>query len=380
MNHRTFHGAFQSEPAGIGHKLRNLQWEIIVLLCAVAGVGFLALYSAGGGNLDPWADRQMVRFGVGLCVMMVVAFVDSRLWFKIAYPAYAAGLVLLVIVEIMGHIGMGAQRWINLGFIQIQPSELMKIFVVLVLARYFSMATLEESRRILFLIPPALFVLVPTGLVLIQPDLGTAVNLMLAGGSVIFLAGAPIWMFVLIIGGGIAALPIGWHFLHDYQKKRVDTFLDPESDPLGAGYHITQSKIALGSGGIEGKGFLQGTQSHLNFLPEKQTDFIFTLWAEEWGLMGGLFLLALYGLLFVFGIMVAMRCRHAFGRFLAMGLIVNFSLYVLINVAMVMGLIPVVGVPLPLVSYGGTAMLSILFSFGLILSCGVFRDTKLTRM
>lgn len=380
MNRRSVHMPFQSEHAGIVHKLASLHWEIVVLLCAVAGVGFLALYSAGGGSLDPWASRQMARFGAGLCVMLAVALIDPRFWFQMAYPAYAAGLALLIVVEIMGHIGMGAQRWINLGFVQIQPSELMKIFVVLVLARYFSMATAEEVRRILFLIPAALFVLLPTGLVLIQPDLGTAVKLMLAGGSVIFLAGAPIWMFLGLIALGIAALPVAWHFLHDYQKKRVEIFLDPESDPLGAGYHITQSKIALGSGGIEGKGFLQGTQSHLNFLPEKQTDFIFTLWAEEWGLMGGVFLLALYGLLFVCGIRVALQCRHAFGRFLAMGLIVNFSLYALINVAMVMGLIPVVGVPLPLVSYGGTAMLSILFSFGLILSCGIYRDTKLTRM
>lgn len=380
MNYRSLDLPFHSNQSGLRHGLFAIQWDIVLLLCAVAGVGFLALYSAGGGSLDPWADRQMLRFGVGLGMMLALSFVDPRFWFHMAYPIYGAGLILLVVVEIMGHIGMGAQRWINLGFIQIQPSELMKIFVILVLARYFSMATLEESRRILFLIPAALFVLVPTGLVLIQPDLGTAGCLMLAGGAVIFLAGAPIWMFLGIIGLGVASLPVGWHFLHDYQKKRVETFLDPESDPLGAGYHITQSKIALGSGGIEGKGFLEGTQSHLNFLPEKQTDFIFTLWAEEWGLMGGAGLLLLYGLLFAAGIRVALRCRHAFGRFLAMGLIVNFSLYVLINVSMVMGLIPVVGVPLPLVSYGGTAMLSILFSFGLILSCGIYRDTKLTRM
>ncbi len=380
MIRRSLNLPFQHEQTGLWHKLRAFHWEVVILLCAVASVGFLALYSAGGGSMDPWADRQMARFGFGLAVMFAVSMIDPRFWFQMAYPAYAAGLALLVVVEVMGHVGMGAQRWINLGFIQIQPSELMKIFVVLVLARYFSMATAEEARRILFLIPAALFVIVPTALVLVQPDLGTAVKLMLAGGAVIFLAGAPIWMFLGIIGLGIGAMPIAWHFLHGYQKKRVEIFLDPESDPLGAGYHITQSKIALGSGGIEGKGFLEGTQSHLNFLPEKQTDFIFTLWAEEWGLMGGVFLLLLYGLLFVCGIRIALGCRHAFGRFLAMGLIVNFSLYVLINVAMVMGLIPVVGVPLPLVSYGGTAMLSILFSFGLILACGVYRDTKLLRM
>jgi rod shape determining protein RodA len=204
--------------------------------------------------------------------------------------------------------------------------------------------------------------------------------IMLAGGAMFFMAGVPLWMFGVIIVAGAASLPVAWQFLHEYQKKRVLTFLDPESDPLGAGYHITQSKIALGSGGIEGKGFLQGTQSHLNFLPEKQTDFIFTLWAEEWGLLGGLLLLALFGTIFLYGMWIAFRCRHGYGRFLTIGLMVNFSLYVFINTAMVMGLIPVVGAPLPLVSYGGTAMLSAMIGFGLMMSCNIHRDAKLARM
>lgn len=369
-----------SGEKSIFFQLVRLHWGIVILLCAVAGVGFLALYSAAGGNLDPWADRQAMRFAAGMCAMVAVGLVDIRWWYKISWPFYIIGLVLLVVVEAMGVVGMGAQRWLNLGVIQIQPSEVMKIGVVLALARYFSTATADDARRILFLIPAVLLALIPAGLVMLQPDLGTAMTILMAGAALFFLAGVPVWMFAAGFAAAAGMVPIGWHFLHDYQKKRVETFLNPESDPLGAGYHITQSKIALGSGGIEGRGFLQGTQSHLNFLPEKQTDFIFTLWAEEWGLTGGVFLLALFGLLFACGIHVALRCRHAFGRLLALGLTVNFSLYVFINIAMVMGLIPVVGVPLPLVSYGGTAMLSILIGFGLVMSCWLHGDSKLQRM
>lgn len=373
-------GIGAASERGLLGQLARLHWGIVILLCAIAGVGFLALYSAAGGNVDPWADRQAVRFSVGLCGMILLSLVDVRVWFRMAWPFYGMCLALLVIVEAMGVVGMGAQRWLNLGFIQIQPSELMKIGVVLALARYFSAATLDDVRRIVFLVPAALVAAVPAGLVLVQPDLGTAGTILMAGAALFFLAGVPVWMFIVGFAGAAGLVPIGWHFLHDYQKKRVETFLNPESDPLGAGYHITQSKIALGSGGVEGRGFLQGTQSHLNFLPEKQTDFIFTLWAEEWGLTGGVFLLVLFGLLFVCGIHVALRCRHAFGRLLALGLTINFSLYVFINIAMVMGLIPVVGVPLPLVSYGGTAMLSILMSFGVIMSCWLHGDSKLQRM
>lgn len=363
-----------------GQKLAHLNWGVVILLTLIASVGAASLYSAAGGHISPWASRQAVRFAVGVAGMLVVALVDVRLWYRYAYACYAIGLVMLVIVEIMGKIGMGAQRWINLGFIQLQPSELMKIASIMALARYFHTAGAEDTRRLSFLIPPALLVGAPAGLVMIQPDLGTALMLCMAGAAIFFLAGVPLWLFGL---GGVlaaAAVPVGWHFMHDYQRQRVLTFLDPERDPLGAGYHITQSKIALGSGGIGGKGFLRGTQSHLNFLPEKQTDFIFTLWSEEWGLAGGLALLGLFGLLIAYGIWIAFKCRHGFGRILVMGLTVNFSLYVVLNVAMVMGLIPVVGIPLPLVSYGGTAMLSVLAGFGLIMSCDLYRDSKLPRM
>lgn len=361
-------------------KFAHINWGLVCLLTALACVGFTALYSAADGNLSPWASRQMVRFGVGLCGLIFVALVDIKWWQRLAYHCYALGFVLLIIVEVMGHIGMGAQRWIDLGFIQLQPSELMKIVVIMALARYFHGASAEEIRRIRFLIMPALMILAPIALVLLQPDLGTALMIGMAGAAMFFIAGVPLWLFGVGAALLAASTPLVWTFMHDYQKQRVLTFLHPESDPLGAGYHIIQSKIALGSGGISGKGFLKGTQSHLNFLPEKQTDFIFTLWAEEWGLTGGLLLLALVGVIFIYCGWIAMRCRHTFGRLLAFGLMVNFSLYVFINIAMVMGLIPVVGAPLPLVSYGGTAMLAALIGFGLIISCSIHRDAKLPRL
>jgi len=361
-------------------RLSSLNFGLVALVSLLAGVGFVALYSAAGGDFSPWAMRQMMRFGLGFFVMLFIALIDVRYWFRLAWPIYILGFGLLVIVEIMGQVGMGAQRWINLGFMNLQPSELMKIGVVMVLARHFHNASLQDMRHVRFLLSGAAMVLAPVALVLLQPDLGTALMTVMAGAAMFFLAGAPVWIFLggfAIIG---AAIPVIWHLMHDYQKQRVMTFLDPESDPLGAGYHIMQSKIALGSGGVEGKGFLQGSQSHLNFLPEKQTDFIFTLWAEEWGLFGGLFLLILFGMVFGYGLWIGLRSRHNFGRLLAMGLTVNFSLYVFVNIAMVMGLIPVVGAPLPLVSYGGTAMLAAMIGFGLIMSCSVYRDSKVTRV
>lgn len=361
-------------------RLHNVNWGLVLVIFAITGIGVACLYSAAGGSFSPWASRHIMRFGLGLFVLFVVALIDIRWWYKLTWPIYIGGLALLVIVEAMGHVGMGAQRWIDLGFMKLQPSELMKIAVVMALARYFHTSALEDMRSIKYLIAPVLIVFAPVGLVLLQPDLGTSLMIVGAGGAMFFMAGAPIWMFMTIFGLIAVSIPIAWQFLHSYQKQRVLTFLDPESDPLGAGYHITQSKIALGSGGIKGKGFMEGTQSHLNFLPEKQTDFIFTLWAEEWGLAGGLFLLGLMGVVFLYGILIAMKCRHNYGRYLALGLSVNFSLYVFINISMVMGLIPVVGAPLPLISYGGTAMLAAMIGFGLMISCNIFRDSKVRRL
>lgn len=361
-------------------KFLHLNWGLVALIFTITAIGAACLYSAAGGDFSPWASRHITRFGVGVIIMLVIAMIDIRWWYRLSWSAYVLGFLLLLIVEIKGHIGMGAQRWINLGFIQLQPSELMKIAVIMILARIFHLMGPDQAGNLRRLILPALIILAPVGLVMLQPDLGTSLMILMAGGAMFFMAGAPVWLFGLGFALAAASIPLAWHFMHAYQRQRVLTFLNPESDPLGAGYHITQSKIALGSGGIGGKGFLHGTQSHLNFLPEKQTDFIFTLWAEEWGLFGGLLLLAIFGVVFLYGLWIAGSCRHNYGRYLALGLSVNFSLYVFINIAMVMGLIPVVGAPLPLISYGGTAMLAVMIGFGLMMSCSLHRESKLGRL
>ncbi|MBL1147186.1 MAG: rod shape-determining protein RodA [Pseudomonadota bacterium] len=350
------------------------------MLIIITGlIGVVALYSAAGGNTEPWAMRHGIRFGAGLCGMLVAALIDIRWWLRLSYPFYIASILLLIAVEVKGHIGMGAQRWIDLGVIKLQPSEFMKIGVVMALARFFHGASLEDVKHPLFLVRPLALVALPAALVLVQPDLGTALMITAVAGAIFFLAGVSYWMFGVVIAGVLAALPVMWHFLHDYQKNRILVFLDPERDPLGAGYHILQSKIALGSGGIGGKGFLKGTQSHLNFLPEKQTDFIFTLMAEEWGLIGAAVLFTIFVLTILYGFLIARASHNQYGRLIASGITVNFALYVFINIAMVTGLIPVVGVPLPMISNGGSAMLAVLFGFGLILSVGIHRDVKLAR-
>jgi rod shape determining protein RodA len=368
----------RSEPR-LWQTIRGISWGLILLICAAAGFGIAVLYSAADGNMEPWAAKQTVRFAIALILMLGAALVDIRHWFRAAYWVYAIVLALVVAVDLRGFVGMGAQRWIDLGLIQLQPSELMNVAVVLALARYFHSLSSEEIGRIRYLILPALTVGVPAALVLKQPDLGTAVILLLSGAVLYFIAGVRLRHFALTAAAAAAALPGVWHLLRDYQKNRIYTFLDPDSDPLGAGYHILQSKIALGSGGLLGKGFLQGSQSHLSFLPEKQTDFIFTTLAEEFGLVGGLGLLALYSMIIVYGFAIALRSRNHFGRLLGLGIATNLFLSVFINTAMVMGLIPVVGVPLPLISYGGTAMLAVMLGFGLLLNVGVHRDTRLNR-
>lgn len=360
-------------------RLRLFNWPLLLLIFIVAGVGFATLYSAANGSIYPWASRQMVRFGIGLVILFVVALTDLRLWLRAAYGIYGVALLLLVAVEVMGTIGMGARRWIDLGVFLLQPSEVMKIALVLALARYFHGRTVDSIRRPIVLVPPTVMSLLPAALVLRQPDLGTAGMLLMGAAAIFFAAGVRLWKFAVVLGAGLAAVPVAWNFLHDYQKERIFTFLDPESDPLGSGYHIMQSKIALGSGGLVGKGFLQGTQSHLSFLPEKQTDFIFTMFAEEMGLIGALALLGLFALLVIYATGIALRCRNHFGRLLAVGVGSTYFLYVFINIAMVTGLIPVVGVPLPLVSYGGTAMMTVLIGFGLLISVSIHRDVPLRR-
>ncbi len=360
-------------------KVWHIHWMFVLLLCATAGIGFAMLYSAAGGNFDPWASRQMIRFSAGLAMLVAVAVIDVRLWLRYAYAIYFLALALLMAVEVGGSVGMGAQRWIDLGVITIQPSEVMKLALVLALARFFHVTRIEDVNRFVYMIPPLVMVVAPAALVLRQPDLGTALMLMMVGGAMFFVAGIRLWKFAAVGVAGLASVPVVWQFLREYQQQRVLTFFNPESDPLGAGYHIIQSKIALGSGGLFGRGFQQGTQSSLNFLPEKQTDFIFTMLAEEWGLVGGLTLLGLYLLLLVYGIAISLRCRNHFGRLVGVGVTTTFFLYVFINIAMVMGLIPIVGVPLPLISYGGTAMLVVLLGFGLLMGVYVHRDVAIGR-
>lgn len=376
---RSAIGQREDQRLGLFERLREIRWLFVLFLMAIAGIGIATLYSAAGGSFEPWAIRQGARFGVALAVMLVVAMSDLRAWWRWSYAIYAAGILLLVFVDVAGVIGMGAQRWIDLGIINLQPSEVMKVALVLALARYFHGCDTAMVRRPLVLIVPILMVLMPVALVLKQPDLGTAIMLFLGGSAVFFAAGVPLWMFLLagLIGAG--TLPVAWGMLHDYQRQRVMTFLDPESDPLGSGYHILQSKIALGSGGLFGKGFLQGTQGHLNFLPEKQTDFIFTMFAEEFGLIGSLVLLFLFFIVLGYCYAIALSARNQFCRLLSFGITTTFFLYLFINMAMVMGLIPVVGVPLPLVSYGGTAVLSIMFGFGLIMCVYINRSRTMAR-
>jgi len=366
----------RAEPSfGLTTKLWQISWLYVLLLCALASVGYLALYSAAGAP-EPYASKHIIRFGFGLVMMLCIAVTDIRFIARFSYVVYGFSVALLMLVLRMGHVGKGAQRWIELGGTQIQPSELAKIGLVMALAAWFHRASLERMGNPLFLIPPALMIAVPVALILKEPNLGTAVITGLVGAAVVLAAGIRWWKVVAL------AIPVpfvaqyAYAHLHDYQRARITTFMNPESDPLGAGYNIIQSKIALGSGGMWGKGFLQGTQGHLNFLPEKHTDFIQAVLAEEFGLVGMLGLMALLAAIVAGGVLMALRCRNQYGRLLALGIAFNFSMYCFVNTAMVTGAIPVGGVPLPLVSHGGSAMLTVMFGFGLLMSVHVHRDAE----
>ncbi|MFQ5535050.1 MAG: rod shape-determining protein RodA [Sphingomonadales bacterium] len=375
------HRIFVNERAeySLTRKLTEINWVFAAVICAIAATGFLMLYSVAGGELRPWALRQIIRFCFGMMLFVAIAVVHIEHWFRMAYLLYFLALALVVAVEILGQMGMGAQRWINLGLFQVQPSEIMKITLVLGLARYFHGIDLGHVTRLRTLVVPGIMIAAPVALVMGQPDLGTALLMTLGGAFIFFLAGVRLRVFGAAVAMAVAAIPIGWQFLRDYQKDRVLTFLNPENDPLGAGYHILQSKIALGSGGIGGKGFMQGTQSHLHFLPEKHTDFIFTMLAEEFGITGGLLLLGLYVIVLIYGFAFALQARNQFGRLTVLGITSTFFLYLFMNIAMVMGLVPVVGVPLPLVSYGGTSMLTLLIGFGLVMSVHIHRDVTISK-
>ncbi|MRX49596.1 rod shape-determining protein RodA [Paracoccus sp. S-4012] len=366
-------------PTGI-RKILYLNWPLVFLIIAVSATGFLMLYSVGGGDVSRWAQPQMERFAIGMVAMFALAFVPIWFWRSIAIPAYVISLALLVAVDAIGHTTMGAQRWLDLGPIRLQPSEMMKVSLVLMLAAYYDWLDIGKVSRPFWVLIPILLILIPTGLVVIQPDLGTAIMLTLGGAFTAFAAGVSVWYFIVIFaaGGGVvyavlASRGTPWQLLHDYQFRRIDTFLDPTTDPLGAGYNITQAQIALGSGGWSGRGFMQGTQSRLNFLPEKHTDFIFTTLAEEFGFIGAFSLLTLYVLILGFCLHSALTNRDRFASLLTIGIASTFFLYFAVNMGMVMGLLPVVGVPLPMVSYGGTQLMILLMAFGMVQSAHVHR-------
>ncbi|RFU12991.1 rod shape-determining protein RodA [Rhodobacteraceae bacterium W635] len=369
----------KATPTGL-RKVIHLNWALILLIGAVACIGFLILYSVAGGSMRPWSALQMQRFALGLVAMLIVAFIPIWFWRNLSAVAYGLSLLLLLFVELFGSVGMGAQRWIDLGFMRLQPSEMTKITIVMILAAYYDWLDLRKVSHPAYVAIPVAIILVPAMLTFMQPDLGTAGLLMMGGAAMMFLAGVHWAYFAAVIGAAagavtavIASRGTEWQLLQDYQYRRIDTFLDPASDPLGAGYHITQSQIALGSGGWTGRGYMQGTQSSLNFLPEKHTDFIFTTLAEEFGFVGGVSLLVLYLLILLFCIATALRTKDRFASLVSLGVAVTFFLYFAINMAMVMGLVPVVGVPLPLVSYGGSAMLVLMAAFGLVQSAHIHR-------
>ena len=369
----------KSTPTGL-RKILFLNWPLTLLLCSVACVGFLMLYSVAGGSFTPWAEPQMKRFAIGLVLMVAIGMTPIWFWRSIAVFCYGVTVILLIAVDLFGEEGKGAQRWIDLGFMRLQPSELMKITLVMFLAAYYDWLAPEKKSRPLWVLLPIAIILLPTALVIQQPDLGTSLLLVMAGGGIMFLAGVHWAYFAAVIASGVGLIvavfqsrETSWQLLNNYQYRRIDTFIDPSADPLGAGYHITQSKIALGSGGWTGRGFMQGPQSRLNFLPEKHTDFIFTTLAEEFGFVGGISLLAIYLLVIFFCIASALANRDRFSSLLILGIALNFFLFFAVNMAMVMGLIPVVGVPLPLVSYGGSAMLVLMLAFGLVQSAHVHR-------
>ena len=361
-------------------KLGEMNWGLVLMICMIAIAGIAMLYSVAGAQFHPWALRQIAHFILGFIVLVAAAMVDIRVWMSLAYPAYGVALALLIAVDIFGHVGLGAQRWISIGPLDLQPSELMKIALVLALARYLHGKSIEEVSKPIPLAIGLAMIGIPAIFVVLQPNLGTTMIILADGCSLLFLAGLSWWWIAPTLGAAAAAVPLAWRFvLHDYQKARVETFLDPESDALGKGWNITQAKIAIGSGGVAGKGFTEGTQSRLNFLPEKQTDFIWTSICEEFGFVGALAVLVLFAVVIFYGVQTAMSARSQFGRLVAMGVTLNFFFYIMINGLMVMGLIPVVGIPMPLLSYGGSAMLTVMLGFGLLLSVHIHRQVEIPR-
>ena len=368
-----------THPRSITSKLWYVNWPVIAVAGLIATIGCAALYSVGGGSFQPWAERHAMRFLIATAILLAMAMVRIHIWLRAAYVVYALALVALALVPIIGVDALGARRWLGFGGVTFQPSELMKLALVAALARYYQWLPVPLVSRPGWVIIPLLLIAVPVALTLRQPDLGTAVLFGITGLTLMFLAGVSIFYFLAGTAGVVAAAPFIWSNLHDYQRRRVETFLNPDLDPLGSGYHIAQSKIAIGSGGMWGKGFVLGTQSQLDFVPEKHTDFILTILGEEWGFAGLSVLLLLFSVMLVLIILMAWRCQNRFGRLVIAGIAITLFVYVFINTAMVTGLVPVVGVPLPLVSYGGTSMMTLMIGLGLAMSAYVHRDESIRR-
>ena len=352
----------------IPQPLAKLPWRLLFLVMGIAMIGLLTLYSAAGGSVNPWALKQAFIFLVFITIAVGMSWIKESSIKNVAFPLYAVVLIMLILVELLGFVGKGAQRWLDIGPIRLQPSEFMKPAIVLVLARFYSLLPPADIKKWRAIWPAALLLGVPAALILVQPDLGTAVMVILIGGTVMFVAGLPWWLFAGAFLAVATAAPIAFSLMHGYQRQRVLIFLNPENDPLGAGYHITQSKIAIGSGGILGKGYLQGSQSHLDYLPEGHTDFVFSTMVEEWGFAGGLVLIVCFALVIRWGMRVSINARTRFAQLTAAGLSATIFFYVAINLMMVMGLAPVVGVPLPLVSYGGSAVMTVMLCIGLLMA------------
>ena len=352
----------------IPQPLAKLPWRLIFLVGGIGAIGLITLYSAAGGAIQPWAMKQGMIFIFFFCVALAISYVRESTIKALTFPAYIAIMIMLVLVEMLGFVGKGAQRWLDLGFIRLQPSEFMKPCIVLVLARFYELLPTGAIRKWRAIWPAAALIGAPWALILVQPDLGTATMVLLSGVTVMFLAGVPLRVFLIPATAVAVAIPLVYTQLHGYQRRRIDTFLDPANDPLGAGYHITQSQIAIGSGGLFGKGYLNGSQSHLDYLPEGHTDFVFATMVEEWGLVGGVILILAFGAVVRWGMKVSVNARSRFAQLTAAGLSATIFFYAAINLMMVMGLAPVVGIPLPLVSFGGSAVMTVMLCLGVLMA------------
>jgi len=369
---------FQKGNQSISDKILAFDFKLLLLILALGIISILAMYSSEMGHFSYHTQNHLYRFSIFFLIFIIISFFRIQFWYKSAYLFYFLVMILLFGVDLFGVTASGSKRWISLFFINLQPSELMKVSLIIFLARYYNKIPTTNVNNLKYIFIPFLSFMIPAFLVASQPDLGTAVLIAISGLIVIWLTGFKIKYFLYSFFVLFCLIPIGISFLKPYQKTRILTFLNPERDPLGAGYQIIQSKIAVGSGGIFGKGFLQGSQSYLDYLPEKQTDFIFTLFSEEFGFIGSLILLTIYALIIYRIAVIGSESRNNFARLFCFGFAAAFFVYVTVNMAMVLGLLPIVGAPLPIMSYGGSSMLSIMVGLGIVMSCKIHNQEDLS--